>query len=317
MSSSTNITLLIHGGSGRVHKEPMTEEKEATYTQKLTEALSSGFAILQKGGNSVEAVETSLKILEDSPLCNAGRGAVLSNDEVVELDAAIMDGKTLKAGAIAGARTIKNPVSAARCILEKSDYVLLSGSGAERFAAENGLEIVDPSWFVTEERRKQIQQIKRTEASSSLNATPSNNPLKYGTVGAVALDAAGNLSAATSTGGMLNKKYGRIGDTPIIGAGTYANATCAVSGTGWGEFFICHTVAHDIAALMEYKKLSVAEAADEVIFNKVAKAGGYGGVIALDVNGNIAITHNTEGMFWASIKWNGEKKVNVCNMIIE
>jgi len=315
MTSPKNITLIIHGGSGRVHKEPMTVEKEAAYTQKLTEALLSGFDVLQKGESSLDAVETAVKILEDSPLFNAGRGAVFNNDEIIELDASIMDGKSMKAGAIAGVKTIKNPVSAARCVMEKSDYVMLSGLGAEQFAAENNLEIADSSWFETDERRRQIQQIKQAKNSPDTNSLSDQS--KYGTVGAVALDSEGNLAAATSTGGMLNKKYGRIGDTPIIGAGTYANATCAVSCTGWGEFFICHTVARDIAALVEYKQLSVAEAADEVIFDKVAQAGGFGGVIVLDANGNIAIKHNTEGMFWACIKWTGEKKVNVCNMIIE
>ena len=317
MSSPKNITLVIHGGSGRVYTEQMSDEKEAAYMQKLTEAISTGFAVLQDGRTSLEAVETALKILEDSPLFNAGRGAVFNSDEEIELDAAIMDGSTMKAGAVAGVRTIKNPVSAARCVLENSPYVLLTGSGAERFAGENGIEIIDPAWFETDERRQQIRKIKNAEAAGSVTVNALNDSSKYGTVGAIALDAAGNLAAATSTGGMLNKKYGRIGDTPIIGAGTYANGTCAVSGTGWGEFFICHTVAHDIAALVDYKKLSVTNAAEEVIFNKVAKAGGYGGVIALDLNGNISITHNTEGMFWAYRKWTGEEKVNVCNMIIE
>jgi beta-aspartyl-peptidase (threonine type) len=316
MSSSNNITLTIHGGSGQVYKEAMTNEKDAAYTKALTEAATSGFGVLRKGGSSLDAVETALKILEDSPLFNAGRGAVFNNDEIIELDASIMDGKAMKAGAVAGVRTIKNPVSAARCVLEKSPYVMLTGTGAELFAAENEVEIISPAWFETEERRKQIQQIKQAERSSLFNSKQHHSPIKFGTVGAVALDAQGNLAAATSTGGMLNKKYGRVGDTPIIGAGTYANDTCAISGTGWGEFFICHTVAHDIAALVQYKNLSVVEAADAVI-SKVANAGGFGGVIVLDANGNISISHNTEGMFWAFIKATGEKKVNVCNMIIE
>jgi beta-aspartyl-peptidase (threonine type) len=294
----------------------MTNEKDAAYTKALTEAATSGFDVLRKGGSSLDAVETALKILEDSPLFNAGRGAVFNNDEIIELDASIMDGKAMKAGAVAGVRTIKNPVSAARRVLEKSPYVMLTGTGAELFAAENEVDIVSPAWFETEERRKQIQQIKQAEASSLFNSKQPHSPIKFGTVGAVALDAQGNLAAATSTGGMLNKKYGRVGDTPIIGAGTYANDTCAISGTGWGEFFICHTVAHDIAALVQYKNLSVAQAADTVI-SKVADAGGFGGVIVLDANGNPSISHNTEGMFWAYIKATGEKKINVCNMIIE
>ncbi|MDQ6609919.1 MAG: isoaspartyl peptidase/L-asparaginase, partial [Bacteroidota bacterium] len=209
MNSSNNITLVIHGGSGRIYKEPMTDEKGSIYTKKLTEALTSGFAVLQQGKSSVEAVEAALKILEDSPLFNAGRGSVFNNAEVIELDAAVMDGNTMKAGAIAGAKTIKNPVSAARCVLECSDYVMLSGSGAEQFAAENGLELMDPSWLATEERTMQIQEIKRNQADGSLPPNMSADISKYGTVGAVALDQEGHLAAATSTGGMLNKKYGR------------------------------------------------------------------------------------------------------------
>lgn len=308
-----NIAFVIHGGSGRIYKEPMTIEKEKAYTEKLTEAVLSGFGILKEGGRSVDAVETAIRILEDSPLFNAGRGSVFSNDKIIELDAAIMDGKTLKAGAIAGVRTIKNPISAARVVMEKSDHVMMTAKGAEIFALENRLEIVEPAWFEIPERRQQIDQIKQAEISSQQIIEPA----KYGTVGAVALDSEGNLAAGTSTGGMLNKKYGRVGDSPIIGAGTYANPVCAVSGTGWGEFFIRYTVAHDIAALMEYKKLSVAEAANTVIFDKMANAGGFGGVIALDAVGNIATTYNTGGMFWAYVKRDGKAVVNVCKMIIE
>ena len=312
---SNNITLLIHGGCGRVYKEVLTKSKEKEYTQKLSEALHAGYKLLEDGESSVAAVETAIKILEDSPLFNAGRGAVYSNDELIELDASIMNGTAFIAGAVAGVQTIKNPISAARMVMEKSDHVMMTGTGAEKFAAEKNLEIVDPSYFKTEERWQQIQEIKNAETDfSQTKLSPS--PSKLGTVGAVALDINGNLAAGTSTGGMLNKKYGRVGDSPIIGAGTYANHICAVSGTGHGEFFIRHTVARDIAALMEYKNLSVDEAASEVI-DKVRKAGGLGGVIALDVSGNLSMQYSTEGMFWAYMKVGGNPEINVCNIIIE
>jgi beta-aspartyl-peptidase (threonine type) len=309
----TNITLLIHGGSGRIHQEPLTISKENEYRQALAEAVQKGFELLQHGETSVSAIETAIKILEDSPLFNAGRGAVFSNDEVIELDASIMDGAAFKAGAVAGVQTVKHPISAARMVMENSEHVMMTGRGAEKFAMIKGLVIVDPTYFKTEERWQQIIQIKKTEAPL---LRIENSLSKFGTVGAVALDKLGRLAAGTSTGGMLNKKYGRVGDSPIIGAGTYANHICAVSGTGHGEYFIRHTVARDIAALMEYKNLSVAEAAKAVL-DKVAQAGGVGGVIALDASGNIAMPHSTEGMFWAYIKADGKKEINICNMIIE
>jgi beta-aspartyl-peptidase (threonine type) len=260
----------------------------------------------------VLAVEAAIKILEDSPLFNAGRGAVYSNDEIVELDASIMHGAALKAGSVAGVKTIKNPITAARLVMETSEHVMMTGSGAEKFANKNNLEIVDPSYFKTEDRWNQIVALKESE--SLLNEIP--NSSKFGTVGAVALDVFGNLAAGTSTGGMLNKRYGRVGDSPIIGAGTYANHVCAVSGTGHGEYFIRHTIARDIAALMEYKGLTVAQASQQMI-DKVTQAGGIGGVIALDSSGNFAMPHSTEGMFWAYITSDGKTEVNVCNMIIE
>lgn len=291
----------------------MPAEKEEAYKSKLTEAVQAGFIILKKGGPALDAVEASIKILEDSPLFNAGKGAVFSSEEINELDAAIMDGKTMKAGAVAGCRTIKNPITAARAVMENSAHVMLAGAGADAFAAAAGLHLVDPSYFKIEERWAQIRELKQQENRSDKIAAPN----KYGTVGAVALDASGSLAAGTSTGGMLNKKYGRIGDTPVIGAGTYANHTCAVSCTGHGEFFIRFTAAHDIAALMEYKGLTLEAAAHEVLINKVTRAGGVGGIIALDALGNTVTPHSAEGMFWASVDTDGSCHVNVCNMIID
>jgi beta-aspartyl-peptidase (threonine type) len=307
------FAIVIHGGSGRLYKEAMPPKKEAAYKNALKEAVQAGYALLKEGGSAIAAVEASISVLEDSPLFNAGKGAVFSSDELNELDAAVMEGKTMRAGAVAGTRTIKNPITAARAVMENSAHVMLTGSGADAFAAASGLEAVDPSYFKVEERWEQIQQIKQKEGALPGGGTPS----KYGTVGAVALDASGNLAAGTSTGGMLNKKWGRIGDTPIIGAGTYANQVCAVSCTGHGEFFIRYTAARDIAALMEYKNLTVEEATHEVLFNKVTKAGGVGGVIALDAKGSWATPYSTEGMFWASMQEDGTCHINVCHMIIE
>ncbi len=307
------FTILVHGGSGRLYQEKIPAEKEKVYKEALKEAVQAGHAVLKKRGSAVAAVEASIRILEDSPLFNAGKGAVFSSEELNELDAAIMDGNTLKAGAVAGTRTIRNPISAARVVMEQSAHVMLSGSGADAFAAASGLQIVEPAYFRVEERWQQMQQLKQAEASKAEEGAPS----KYGTVGAVALDAAGNLAAGTSTGGMLNKKWGRLGDTPIIGAGTYANQLCAVSCTGHGEFFIRYTAGRDVAALMEYKGLSVEEATHEVLFNKVTKAGGVGGIIALDAKGNIATPYSTEGMFYASMREGGSSQINVCHMVIE
>ena len=292
--------------------EEMPADKAEAYTTTLKAAVQAGYDVLEEGGAALAAVEASIRILEDSPLFNAGRGAVYSNEALIELDAAIMDGNSMKAGSVSGLRTVRNPISAARAVMEKSAHVMLSGSGADAFAATAGLEIVDPAYFRVEERWEQIQKLKQEEASAT-----DKQQNKWGTVGAVALDAAGNLAAGTSTGGMLNKKWGRIGDTPVIGAGTYANHQGAVSCTGHGEFFIRYTVGHDIAALMEYKGLSVEEASREVLFNKVTKAGGVGGVITLDAKGKGAAVHSTEGMFWAMMGPDKSCEVNVCHMIIE
>lgn len=293
--------LVMHGGAGTITRSSMTPEMEKQYREKLEEALRTGHAVLKGGGSSLDAVEKSIRVLEDSPLFNAGKGAVFTHEGRNELDSAIMDGRTKKAGAVASVTIIRNPITAARAVMEKSEHVMMAGHGAELFATQQGLEIVDPSYFWTERRWKGLQQelMKENEtkpAPHSSFSVPEDK--KFGTVGAVALDASGNLAAGTSTGGMTNKKYGRIGDSPIIGAGTFAeNESCAVSATGHGEFFIRWTVAYDIAALMKYRGLSVKDAADEVINKKLKSVGGEGGVIALDAKGNFAMPFNSEGMY--------------------
>ena len=287
------VTLVIHGGAGTITKGTLSAEKEKAYHAKLKEALDSGYSVLAGGGKSLEAVITVIKILEASPLFNAGVGAVFTHDGRNELDASIMDGSNLMAGSVAGVTTIKNPISAAYTVMTKSEHVMLVGKGAEEFAKEQGLDIVPSSYFFDSTRYKQLQKVK-----GEMSFTEIPDDKKFGTVGCVALDQYGNLAAGTSTGGMTNKKYGRVGDSPIIGAGTYANnLTCAVSATGWGEYFIRLNVAHDIHALMEYAGLSVQEAADSVIMKKLPRLGGDGGIIALDRQGNFAMTFCTSGMY--------------------
>ncbi|WP_187261702.1 isoaspartyl peptidase/L-asparaginase family protein [Pontibacter beigongshangensis] len=314
----SKITLVIHGGAGTITRASMTPEKERAYQEALNLALQTGFEILKKGGSSLDAVEASVRMMEDSPLFNAGKGAVFTNDGTIELDAAIMDGKTRHAGTIAGVTNIKNPVSGARAVMEQSEHVMMIGRGAEKFAQEKGLEIVDPAYFRTETRYQQLQRLKDKEKTGldHSGGSGSTEPIfiegnKFGTVGAVALDAFGNLAAATSTGGMTNKRYGRVGDVPVLGAGTYAdNNTCAVSATGHGEYIIRSVVAHDIAALMEYKKYPVKKAAEEVVLKKLVARGGEGGVIALDRNGNFAMPFNSAGMYRGYIK-NGKREVAI------
>lgn len=275
--------LVIHGGAGTITRKNMSAEKEKAYQEILEEALRRGYDILNEGGAALDAVEATIRMMEDSPLFNAGKGAVFTNAGTHELDASIMDGKTLQAGAVAGVKTIKNPISAARKVMEETWHVLLGGTGADHFAKEQGLEIVDQKYFYTEWRWNSLQKVKEK--------------VKHGTVGCVALDKNGNLAAGTSTGGLTNKHWGRIGDSPIIGAGTYANnETCGVSGTGQGEYFIRGNIAFDISAKMEYQELSVKEAAVQVI-NKLTERGGTGGVIAMDSSGNITMPFNTEGMY--------------------
>ncbi len=313
-AGKNKIAIVIHGGAGTILKENMSPELEKQYTEKLNEALEAGYKILQDGGTSISAVETTIKILEDSPLFNAGKGAVFNNAGENELDASIMDGKTLAAGSVAGVRTVKNPISAAIMIMQKSPHVMMAGKGADEFAKSVGLEMVENSYFRDEKRYQQWQKQKAKEdsiskAKGSGYITPFGNE-KFGTVGCVALDKDGNLAAGTSTGGMSNKKFGRVGDSPIIGAGTYANnKTCAVSATGHGEYFIRLGVARDISALMEYKGWSVRKAAEEVIYKKLPALGGDGGVIALDKNGNIAMPFNTAGMYRGFIDVKGKRDV--------
>lgn len=300
------MALAIHGGAGTILKSLMTEELELEYRNGLRNALEIGWGILQKGGNALEAVEAAVCELENFPLFNAGRGSVFTHDGKNEMDAAIMDGKTLDAGAVAFVKNIKNPIMLARLVMEKTAHILLAGDGANRFAREMELEIADDAYFYTEHRYQQLLKA-RDEGVVQLDHTVEEPELvegatfpdekKFGTVGAVACDSNGNLAAATSTGGMTNKKYGRIGDTPIIGAGTYAeNQTCAVSCTGHGEFFMAGVTAYDVAARMKYKNIDIVKAAEETV-EHLTKIGGEGGFIAVDSFGNVAMPFNSEGMY--------------------
>ncbi|MDG2195157.1 MAG: isoaspartyl peptidase/L-asparaginase [Polaribacter sp.] len=307
------FAIIIHGGAGTILKKNMTPEKEAAYKAKLTEAIQVGHTILKNGGTSIDAVEETIHILENSPLFNAGKGAVFTHAGNNEMDASIMTGNDLNAGAVAGVKNVKNPISLARKVMTNSNHVLLSGEGASLFAKEQGMEIVDPSYFYTERRFQSLQKIKEQEKTELDHDEKSAfydadiKDSKFGTVGCVALDKNGNITAGTSTGGMTNKRWNRIGDSPIIGAGTYANnATCGVSSTGWGEYFIRGMVAHDISAMMEYKGVSLKEAAQEVIQHKLTKLGGTGGIVALDSKGNMVFEFNTAGMYRASMNDQGE-----------
>ncbi len=291
--------LVIHGGAGTIERSKMTREREHEYRSGIERALAAGYEILKRGGSSLDATEAAVRVLEDDPHFDAGRGAVFTNVGTNELDAAVMDGKTFKAGAVACLKHIKNPVSLARLVMEKSGHVMMDGEGAEAFAKQNGVEFVDQKYFYTKERWDALEKVKAAEKSSAPGGKKFiiSDQDRHGTVGAVALDKNGNLAAATSTGGTTNKRAGRVGDSPIIGAGTYANnATCAVSATGDGEYFIRATVGHDISALMEYRGVSLKEAAQTVL-DKVAKLGGTGGLIAIDRQGNIALPFNTSGMY--------------------
>lgn len=352
---SNRYVLVIHGGAGTIQRSQMSPEREKAYHDALQEALAKGEEILKNGGSALDAVEASVKYMEDNPLFNAGKGAVFTSEGTNELDAAIMDGRNLAAGAVASVKVIRHPISAARVVMEKSPHVLMVGAGAELYARQGGLEIVDPSYFFTEDRwnglqrlrvRDSIEQQQKKDGNStkrqidemqkelqSLEAElaettdrderfellreiailhthikAESHEDKFGTVGAVALDKKGNLAAATSTGGMANKKFGRIGDAPIIGAGTYANnQTAAISGTGWGEFFIRLVLAKTISDMMEFGKMSLADAADEMVMKRLPALGGDGGVIAVDKNGNIALPFCTSGMYRGYVK-EGEKR---------
>ena len=327
------VTLAVHGGSGTITRGTITPEVEAQYRAALDRALKAGHAVLAGGGSSVDAVVATIKVFEDDPLFNAGKGAVFTNEGKNELDASIMDGKSGLAGAVAGVTTVKNPITAARAVMDKTRHVLMASSGADKFAAVQKLDIVAPDYFYTPHRWEQLQKAKerdqiqldhdsKAKTSSRLLAPSIDeaaNPFeawmidhKFGTVGAVALDAQGNLAAGTSTGGLTNKLYGRVGDSPIIGAGTYAdNATVAVSGTGTGEFFMRGVVAYDISARMKYAKASLSDAVDQTIKTALDDKKGRGGVIALDKDGNIKFGFNTEGMYRGYVKADGKPVIQI------
>jgi len=292
--------LVIHGGAGAIDRKTLTDTEQQEYLAVLNKALHVGDSVLANGGSCMDAVEKTIVVMEDSPLFNAGKGAVFNHDGIVELDASVMDGKSLNAGALAGVRDIKNPIRVARAVMEKSGHVFLIGSGASQFAKEQGFVPVDNSYFYTEKRYRSLQELLKKERETTSDD-------KHGTVGCVALDSFGNIAAGTSTGGMTNKKYGRVGDSPIIGAGTYANnKTGGFSCTGYGEYYIRLGFSRDVSALMEYKNLTVQEACREEI-SKLTELGGDGGVIGLDRKGNIAMEFNTSGMFRGYVKSNGEK----------
>lgn len=306
--SEQPYALAIHGGAGVILRERLSEDMEAEYRAKLLDSVEAGEAVLKAGGTSIDATIAAIRVMEDSELFNAGKGAVFTHEGRNEMDAAVMDGKTMDAGAVAGVTRIRNPIEAAKRVMTHTGHVLLMGEGAEEFAEEQGVELVDPSYFHTEKRWEQLQKAIAMGAETSLDHSDN----KFGTVGAVALDSRGNLAAATSTGGMTNKRWRRIGDTPVIGAGTYAqNATAAISTTGHGEYMMRYTVARDVCALMEFKGLDLQAAAREVIHERFGKAGGEGGLIAVDAHGNIALELNTPGMYRGSVKAGGAIKIEI------
>ena len=309
-SDAAPIALAIHGGAGTISPDAMTDAQEAAYRQALGDALDAGYAILENGGSSLDAVEAAIVRMEDDSLFNAARGAVFTNEDRVELDASIMDGATRNAGALTGVTTVRNPIRLARTIMTESPHVMMAGAGAEAFADNFDLARVENSYFHTARRLRDAQRA-REGATSSLQLSEDSQP-SLGTVGAVALDRNGNLAAGTSTGGMTNKQFGRVGDSPIIGAGTYAdNATCAVSSTGHGEYFMRGVVAHDIAARMRYGGASLPEAADAVVHGMLPDMGGSGGIISLDASGTVAMPFNTSGMYRASVDARGERVVRI------
>lgn len=308
------LAIAIHGGAGTILKANMTPEREAEYRTILGAALDTGYAILERGGSSLAAVEAVIVMLEDSPLFNAGRGAVFTHAGTIEMDASIMEGRGRNAGAVAGVTGVKNPIRLAGKVMTESRHVLLSGEGAEAFAREMGLEMMPPDYFETERRRRQLERARAAEAERTSDAgpVPLIDPEKYGTVGVVALDGEGNLAAGTSTGGTTNKRWGRVGDSPIIGAGTYAdNSTCAVSATGTGEYFIRGVIAHDVAARMRYGGAALGEAVRAAIDTTLGDLEGSGGVIALDARGNVAMRFNTPGMYRAAIDGAGTRTIAI------
>lgn len=297
----SKYAIAIHGGAGTILKSTMTPEKEVAYTQAMQDAINAGETILKNGGAALDAVELAIVSLENNPLFNAGKGAVFTKTGKHEMDACIMNGKDLTAGAVAGVSNIKNPISLSRAVMEKSEHVFLAGLGALDFAKKINAKFEDDDYFFVQMRYDQLQMALKSDTMilDHIEDTFETREKKFGTVGAVAIDIHGNLAAGTSTGGMTNKNYGRIGDTPMVGAGTYANNTCAISCTGHGEFFIRSVVAYDISCLMEYKGLSLKEACDIVVMDKLVKIGGEGGLIAIDKNGNIELPFNSEGMYRA------------------
>lgn len=300
--NKNEFAIVIHGGAGTILKENMSNELEIAYKDKIKEALEAGYYILKTSGTSIDAVEAAIKILEDSELFNAGRGSVLSNNEEVEMDASIMTGHNLNAGAISGIKHIKNPISLARKVMEESEHVFLSGKGAEDFAVSKGFETIENNSFITERRLNSVRNAKKRDSIQDN---------KFGTVGCVALDKFGNITSGTSTGGMTNKKWNRIGDVPIIGAGTYANNnTCGISSTGWGEYFIRNVVAYDISSQIDYLKIDINQAAKNTL-KKVKDLGGSGGVIGIDKNGNVMMDFNTKGMYRGYINSDGEIKIEI------
>lgn len=329
----SKFTLAIHGGAGTILRSRMTPELELEYRGALDVSLKAGWAVLNEGGSALDAVETAVASLEDFPLFNAGRGSVFTHEGEQEMDASIMDGKTMKAGAVAFVKNIKNPVKLARLVMERTEHVLLAGDGADQFADQMGIETAPDEYFFTEHRWLQLQEAivsGRTQLDHSdidddesqdaaaasarvqtlVNGNPSENSKSLGTVGAVACDKNGNLAAATSTGGMTNKKFGRVGDTPIIGAGNYADELCAVSCTGHGEYFIRGVIAYDVAARMKYKSLSLEDSASEAIA-RLTEINGEGGLVAVDSQGNITLQFNSEGMYRGSIDSDGKSNIEI------
>lgn len=316
--SQKKYVVVIHGGAGTILKKEMSPELEEQYRAKLKEALTQSYQKIKEGKSSLEAVEAAIVVMEDSPLFNAGKGAVFTSDGRNELDASIMYGKDKSAGAVAGLTVVKNPIKAAIAVMQKSEHVMMIGKGAEQFAKKEGLEIVDPKYFWTKHRWDALQKVKKEELKANQPNAMNNSHYpsyywvdkKFGTVGCVALDKEGNLSAGTSTGGMTNKKYGRVGDAPIIGAGTYADKNVGISGTGWGEFYIRTSAARTVAAKYEYQNKDVKTATQEVML-EIEKLGGDGGMIALDKNGNVAMTFNTEGMYRGTVTEDGEINIEI------
>lgn len=322
--ASGNFGMVIHGGAGTITRGSMTPELEAQYRAVLEQALQTGYRILADGGSSLDAVEATVRVMEDSPLFNAGRGAVFTSEGRNELDAAIMDGATLQAGAIAGVTRVKNPITLARRVMERSPHVFMAREGAEVFAREQKLELVPESYFFTENRWNALRRALEAEGKPMPSRPPGVAPpqgatdgpdqdpdRKFGTVGAVALDRNGSIAAATSTGGMTNKRFGRIGDVPVIGGGTYANATCGVSATGHGEFFIRNVVAHDICARMAYTGVSLERAAHQVVMERLVRQGGEGGIIAMDSRGNYTLTFNSDGMYRGHVGSDGRTTIGI------